>query len=110
MSNHGLGDFLLSAEQAGAPGLGRRLNPDKPYLACRWWETSLTKAFLRDTWAWVANPKTGARLRARPVDAGPNDNTGRVADLSPGLARSLKLKTDDICTVTHRGGSKRIRS
>jgi hypothetical protein len=100
MINHGLGDFLLTKEQAGAPGLGRRLNPDKPYLACRWWETSLDREFLRSNWAYVENAKTGVRARARPVDSGPAEWTNRVADPSPGLAKLLKLKTNDICRVT----------
>jgi len=82
MINHGLGDWLLSPAQAGAPGLGRRLNPDKPYFACRWWETDLQKDFLRNHWGWIENPKNGRRLKARPVDAGPNESTHRVADLS----------------------------
>jgi N-acetylmuramoyl-L-alanine amidase len=100
MINHGLGDFLLSRQDAGAPGLGRRLDPKKPYLACRWWETDLKRELLRTTWAWVENPKTGTRLRARPVDSGPAEWTNRVADLSPGLADALKLKTNDVCRVT----------
>src|SRR5262249_44005015 len=94
MKNHGLGDFLLSQKAAGAPGLGRRLNPEKPYFACRWWGTDLKKEFLRSAWGWVENPKTGERMKARPVDSGPHAKTYRVADLSPGLAKALKLKTD----------------
>lgn len=105
MRNHGLGDFLLSSQQAGFTGLGRRLNPDKPYLACRWWETDLKKEFLRNTSAWVENAKTGVRLSARPVDAGPHDRTHRVADLSPGLAKALGLITNDICRVSISNGA-----
>jgi hypothetical protein len=100
MINHGVGDFLLSSQAAGATGLGRRLDPKKYYLACRWWETNLSKSFLRKTWAWVENSKTGARFKARPVDSGPAGWTNRVADLSPGLADALKLKTNEICSVT----------
>ncbi len=100
MKNHGLADYLLPEADAGAPGLGRRLNPDKFYFACRWWETSLKSEFLRSASAWVTNSKTGARVQARPVDSGPNASTHRVADLSPGLARKLRLNTDDVCTVT----------
>jgi len=100
MRNHGLGDFLLTEAAAGAPGLGRRLDPAKPYIACRWWETSLKRPFLQDAWAWVENTRTGARMKARPVDSGPAEWTNRVADLSPGLARALGLETNDICSVT----------
>ncbi len=100
MINHGVGDFLLSSHEAGATGLGRRLNPKKYYLACRWWETNLSTSLLKNTWAWVENSKSGTRLKARPVDSGPADWTNRVADLSPGLADALKLKTNDVCSVT----------
>lgn len=99
MKAHGLGDYLLSQAVAGAPGLGRRLNPAKYYLACRWWDAGLSRKKVRSSWAWVENPKTGKRHRARPVDYGPAPYTGRVADLSPGLAQALALRTDDICRV-----------
>jgi N-acetylmuramoyl-L-alanine amidase len=100
MINHGLGEFLLTRKEAHASGLGRRLNPDMPYLACRWWETGLSREFLKNTWAYVENAKTGVGARARPVDSGPAEWTNRVADMSPGLAKHLKLKTDDVCRVT----------
>ena len=38
-------------------------------------------------------------MDAHPADWGPNIETGRVADLSPGVARALGLKTDDNCTL-----------
>jgi hypothetical protein len=41
----------------------------------------------------------GKSVEARPVDFGPAIATGRVADLSPGLASALSLDTDDICTL-----------
>ena len=47
----------------------------------------------------VTNPKNGKSELAKPVDWGPNQNTGRVADLSPHLARVLELDTDDECQV-----------
>ncbi|MBV8564069.1 MAG: N-acetylmuramoyl-L-alanine amidase [Methylobacteriaceae bacterium] len=100
MENLGLGDFLLPPAQSPFPGLGRRLDPKKPYFACRWWQSGLSRDFLRSTWAWIENSQSGARMRARPVDSGPAESTGRVADLSPGLAAALRLKTDDVCTVT----------
>ena len=37
---------------------------------------------------------------ARPVDWGPHISTGRVADLSPGLAAALGLRTDDVVRIT----------
>jgi len=91
----GLSSYLLTEQQAGAPGLARRLNPKKFYIACRWNTDDYPD--LRDAVAHVsANGKT---FEARPVDWGPNVNTGRAADLSPGLAEALGLETDDECTV-----------
>jgi len=43
---------------------------------------------------------------AKPVDWGPNLNTGRVADLSPGLAHFLHLGTDDVVEVTLSPGAQ----
>jgi N-acetylmuramoyl-L-alanine amidase len=100
MINHGLADYLLPEQEAGVPGLGRRLNPNKYYLACRWWETDLKREYLKNAWAWVESASTRKRLQARPVDSGPAEWTNRVADLSPGLAKALNLKTDGICRVT----------
>ena len=100
MKNHGLADYVLSEADAGAPGLGRRLNPKKAYLACFWDYAATSREFLRNHVAWVENPKTGQRLQARPVDFGPAKWTNRVADLSPGLAELLGLDTNDVCRVT----------
>ena len=50
--------------------------------------------------ARVENPSNGRTVDARPADWGPNIATGRVADLSPGLAAALGLETDDIVRIT----------
>src|SRR5581483_8164998 len=50
--------------------------------------------------ARVENPVTGRAVDARPVDWGPHPSTGRVADLSPGLAAALGLNTDDTVRIT----------
>ena len=39
-------------------------------------------------------------MDAQPVDWGPHISTGRVADLSPGLAKALGLQTDDVVRIT----------
>ena len=101
----GIGDWLLSAKEAGASGLGRRLDPEKFYLACRWDYKTTTKTFLRTALIRVANPKNGNMRVARAVDWGPNANTGRAADLSPGLAKALGLTTNDECVVEVFGTS-----
>lgn len=95
----GIGDWLLSTSEAGASGVGRRLNPAKPYLACRWDYKITSKAMLRTADIRVTNAKTGKFEMARAVDWGPDVNTGRAADLSPGLAKALGLDTNDECVV-----------
>lgn len=95
----GIGDWLLSADKAGATGLGRRLDPTKFYVACRWAYKTTPAAFLRTALIRVSNPKNNKSQVARAVDWGPNAKTGRAADLSPGLAKALGLNTNDICVV-----------
>src|SRR3954469_10194585 len=92
--------LFLPAPPPGTTGLGRRLNPEKYYFACRWTYNVTPREFLRRTLARVENPANGRTADARPVDWGPNVSTGRVADLSPGLAKALGLKTDDIVRIT----------
>jgi len=88
-------ELFLPAQPPGTTGLARRLNPEVNYLACRWDYGVHSKEELREAWAAVRNPRTGAMAMARPVDWGPAVWTGRVADLSPALARTLALQTDD---------------
>ena len=95
--------LFLSAQPPGTTGLGRRLNPDKYYLACRWNYGITSRSLLRNTVAIVQSVRTGKAQQARPADWGPNTKTGRVADLSPGLAAVLDLDTDDEVIVVIRG-------
>jgi len=92
--------LFLPTAPPGTSGLGRRLNPDQYYFACRWNYNETPKEFLRRALARVENPANGRAVDARPVDWGPNPSTGRVADLSPGLAAALGLDTDDIVRIT----------
>ena len=92
--------LFLPASPPGTSGLGRRLNPDQYYFACRWDYAATPKEFLRRALARVENPANGRAADARPVDWGPHPSTGRVADLSPGLAAALGLNTDDIVRIT----------
>ncbi len=96
-------DLFLPSPSPGTSGLARRLNPQQHYLACRWDYKVTSRSFLRDTVALVQSVRTGRVQEARPVDWGPNAHTGRVADLSPGLAAALELETDDHVIVTIRG-------
>lgn len=99
-------DLFLPAQPPGTTGLGRRLNPDKFYLACRWDYHVTSRSFLRNTTAQVQSVRTGKNERARPADWGPNPRTGRIADLSPGLAAALELDTDDEVIVTIEGAAQ----
>ena len=92
-------EYFLDAQPPDTTGLARRLNPDAAYIACRWDYTKTSRPFLRAALVTVTNPATGASERAKPVDWGPHESTGRVADLSPGLACRLGLETDDLCRV-----------
>lgn len=92
--------LFLPTPPPGTTGLGRRLNSDKYYFACRWNYNDTPREFLRRALARVENPANGRTADARPVDWGPHISTGRVADLSPGLARALGLETDDVVRIT----------
>lgn len=76
-------------------GLARRLNPYVPYVACRWDYDETSKEFLLEHMALVRSTKNGIAIKAFPADWGPNEKTGRVADLSPGLMDYLGVETDD---------------
>ena len=92
--------LFLPTPPPGKTGVGRRLNPDKYYFACRWNYKDTPREFLRRALARVENPANGRAADARPVDWGPHISTGRVADLSPGLAAALGLQTDDVVRIT----------
>jgi hypothetical protein len=92
--------LFLPTPPPGTTGLGRRLDPEKHYFACRWNYNETPREFLRRALARVENPANGRAADARPVDWGPHVSTGRVADLSPGLATALGLQTDDVVRIT----------
>lgn len=89
--------FLPGAEEA----LGRNLDPEIPYIACRWDydNPEQTREMLLKHVAMVYAPKTGRAYFAAPADWGPGEQTGRVADISPGLMSMLGITTDDIVEV-----------
>jgi N-acetylmuramoyl-L-alanine amidase len=97
-------DLFLSYQPEGSSGLARRLNPEVPYVACRWPYTSENKSQWREVllkeMALVEAPSTGKFLKCYPADWGPHEDTKRVADISPGAMEYLGLKTDDSVKVT----------
>ena len=92
-------DLFLTAQPPGTTGLARRLNPQANYLACRWALNVTPKSFLKTIKVKVTNPANKKSAEARPADTGPAIATGRVVDLSPGLAKMLGLKTNNPCSV-----------
>ncbi len=98
--------LFLPESPAGTTGLARRLNPKAFYLAMRWDYAVYSVQFLRNTVVKLTNPAKGLHVLARPVDFGPGDgsvidgqtsrDTGRIADLSPGAAAALGLRTDEL--------------
>lgn len=77
-------------------GLGRLLNPEAFYIACRWSYHDCNPDLLRHCFARVVSPNSTRVIFARPVDWGPNTRTKRVIDLSPAAAKALKIGTDDM--------------
>jgi uncharacterized protein (TIGR02594 family) len=93
-------ELFLPTQPPGTTGLARRLNPDVHYIACRWNYKQTPRDMLLAEVALVKATKTGVALPAYPADWGPNENTGRVADISQGLMDALGIKTDDEVEVT----------
>lgn len=93
-------ELFLPEQPEGTTGLARRLNPEYPYIAMRWNYDVTSRDWLQTHTVSVRNPLNGRTVRnVQPVDWGPHEDTGRVADLSPGLASALNLQTDDECEV-----------
>jgi hypothetical protein len=103
-------EYFLPEQPEGTTGLARRLNPETFYIACRWDYHQTSKDFLRRSMVAATNPRNGKTAMAKPVDWGPNIATGRVTDLSPGLATYLALNTDDLIEVTLGNGPSKSPS
>ena len=98
--------LFLPVQPAGTTGLARRLNPRAFYLAMRWDYALWPQQVLRNAIVKLTNPANALHVFARPVDFGPGDgtiidgqptqDTGRIADLSPGAANALGLQTDNV--------------
>lgn len=94
--------LFLPYQPEGTTGLARRLNPFIHYIACRWDYAITPKNMLAGPdRAMVRALGTGREVLAFPADWGPNANTNRVADLSPGLCEVLGVETDDEVEVIY---------
>jgi len=90
-------DLFLPSQPPGTTGLARRLDPNEYYIACRWDydNPEQTRSKLLANKALVRSNKTGKEFIVYPADWGPHVDTGRVADISPGLMSALGINTDD---------------
>jgi N-acetylmuramoyl-L-alanine amidase len=94
-------DLFLPQQPPGTTGLARRLDPDRFYVAVRWNYDVTPKEMLRDQNLKALVRAGGNEFLARPADWGPNSNTGRAADISPGLMEALEIDTDDQVEVIY---------
>lgn len=85
--------LFLPFQPPNTSGLARRLNPYVHYVACRWDYSVTSKEMLLNEMALVRSNELA--FKAFPADWGPNETTGRVADLSPSLMDDLGITTDD---------------
>jgi hypothetical protein len=93
-------DYFLPTQPPGTTGLARRLDTTKHYIAARWNYKTFSREYLQNHKVTVSNPRGGKTIEAQPVDNGPIASSGRVADLSPGLAYDLGLHADDEAVIT----------
>jgi hypothetical protein len=87
--------LFLPEQPPGTSGLARRLDPDVPYIAMRWDYDETPREILLTSLALVRLARTGYVFSAYPADWGPHEDTGRIADISPGLMEKLGIQTDD---------------
>jgi N-acetylmuramoyl-L-alanine amidase len=87
--------LFLATQPEGTTGLARRLNPNVPYIALRFDYDVHPKDTLVGAMALVRATKTGRQMIAFAADWGPHIDTGRIADISPGLMTYLGIETDD---------------
>ena len=92
--------LFLPEQPPGTTGLARRLDPSVYYIACRWDYDVTSKTDLLTMKVLVRAIKTGKLYVADPADWGPHQDTGRIADISPGLMTALGIETDDEVEVT----------
>lgn len=80
----------------------QRLRTDFPYIALRF-DHKRGRQLLQRLPYKVENLKTGSWEIGFLVDWGPNEETNRYVDLSPGLMKRLDLHTDDeVCVFELR--------
>jgi len=86
--------LFLPYQPTNTSGLARRLNPHIHYIACRW-DYNITPPEMLLSKQALVRAEGGIELTAFPGDWGPHPDTGRIADISPGLMADLGIRTDD---------------
>jgi N-acetylmuramoyl-L-alanine amidase len=86
--------LFLPYQPVDTSGLARRLNPHIHYVACRW-DYNITPPGMLLSKPALVRVEGGIELTAFPSDWGPHPDTGRIADISPGLMEDLGIQTDD---------------
>jgi len=90
-------------------GLARNLDPNASYCAMRWAYGSfagiygeILHGYSREQVrrAIIVIEANGNRMFSQAADWGPNTDTGRLIDLSPGDCKRLGVVTDDVVTVS----------
>jgi hypothetical protein len=94
-------ELFLSKQPPGTTGLARRLDPETFYIATRWDYDETPKSMLPDMKVLVRAIKTGRTCVVTPADWGPHEDTGRIADCSPGVLDELAIETDDEVEVIY---------
>ena len=111
--------LFLPQQPTNTTGTARRLNPAAYYCAMRWSYSDASKnvnkpglgvclpvttsrQWLKANPVLISNPKRPEipAIKVYGVDWGPNSDTGRIVDLSPGVAAALQVETDGMVTVT----------
>ena len=94
--------LFLPEQPPGTTGLARRLDAERAYyIACRWDYQVTPKGLLADPRYKAAVTANGVTMYAYPADWGPHESTGRIADLSPALAKALGVSTGDVVEVRY---------
>jgi len=89
--------IALPARPTPRAGLARSLNPAAFYCASRWNYSAISRDELRRGTVLFLRGRT--LCEARAVDWGPHARTGRIFDLSPGLAQALNVETDETASA-----------
>ncbi len=76
----------------------KRLKTQAFYIAFRYDQKEIRQDLQWATWR-LMNPRTKQMVAAFCVDWGPGATTGRLVDVSPGIASALRLETDDLISV-----------